>query len=213
MKLQPQAPMPKTVPDLFLASTSPRRLELLSQAGLKFHTLAPQVDETPVRGESGRAMVARLAREKALSVLGELGARAVIVIAADTTVVAPTAGSKAGKILGKPTDSGEAFKMLKSLQGKTHTVFTGYCLAAPGKKPWVRVVQTHVTMRKLSVQQMQVYAGLAEPMDKAGAYAAQGLGQALIEEIRGSYSNVVGLPVAQVLQDLEAQFHYRPFLA
>lgn len=198
--------------ELFLASTSPRRLELLSQAGLKFHTLAPQVDETPRKGESAQKMVARLAREKALSVLGELGGRAVIVLAADTTVVAPHAGRGSGKILGKPQDAAEALSMLKRLQGKTHTVYTGYCLASPDKKPWVRVVQTRVKMRKLTSQQMLIYANSSEPLDKAGAYAAQGLGQALIEELRGSYSNVVGLPVAQVLQDLESRFDYRPFL-
>lgn len=200
-------------PEIFLASTSPRRLELLSAAGLKFHTLAPQVDEAVLPRENGKTMVARLAREKALSVLGELGPRNVVVIAADTTVVAPATRGRVGKILGKPANAAEALAMLKSLHGKTHTVYTGYCIATPNKKPWVRVVQTRVKMRKLSYDQMRAYANLTEPLDKAGGYGAQGVGGSMIEEIRGSYSNVVGLPVAQVLQDLEKRFGLRLFLA
>lgn len=202
----------KDFPRIVLASTSPRRIELLQGLGLKPLVRSPDADETPGRGESPRALVSRLARAKAASVahglegpgLGEPS----LVIAADTIVVAP--GGK--KILGKPRDAAEARAMLRSLAGHTHTVLTGYCIhpvgvpGPAGARPLVRVITSKVTMRKLSVADIAAYVATGEPMDKAGSYAAQGIGMALIESIRGSYANVVGLPVAQLLSDLEDRF-------
>jgi septum formation protein len=186
---------------IVLASSSPRRIELLTQLGLRFETRSPDVDEEPRRGESPRALVARLARDKAGAVDGQLGGGSRLVIAADTIVVAP--GGK--RVLGKPRDRAEAARMLRAIAGKTHEVLTGYCLLAP-EDSVVRVVRSSVRIRKLSGAEIEAYLSTGESMDKAGAYAAQGHGAALIEEIRGSYTNVVGLPVAQLALDLEKRF-------
>ncbi len=202
------APAPK----IYLASTSPRRQELLLQQGLRFQTIAPQVDETPKRSENGRAMVGRLAKAKARAALVGVNEFPAIVIAADTTVVAP--GGKL--ILGKPEDMAEAHAMLTRLQGKTHVVYTGYCIlgvASAGAKPRERaqVVASRVTFRKMNAAQIASYAALVQPLDKAGAYAAQGAGMSIIDSIQGSYANVVGLPISQVLADLEKHFGYSLF--
>ena len=206
---------------LILASTSPRRRELLQQAGIQAKILSPETDEIEIPGEKPEKMVLRLAREKAeaaaLKALTQTAPKAlvregILLLAADTTVVAP--GQKG--TLGKPRNKKDAERMLSLLSGQTHTVYTGYCileLQPSGKKDGLlhshlmgRVVKSKVKMRALSKKEIQIYIASGEPMDKAGAYAAQGLGGALIEEIRGSYSNVVGLPVCQVLQDLEERF-------
>ena len=193
--------MPTRV-QIILASTSPRRIDLLTQAGLKPRVLAPDADETMLKGESPRAMVARLALLKARAVAPRVRGSALI-IAADTTVVAP--GGK--KVLGKPADKRDARRMLSMLSGRVHTVLTGYCIfPADGRKPVVRVVVSRVRMRRLSAKDIACYVRTGEPMDKAGSYGAQGIGMALIESLSGSYSNVVGLPICQVLKDLETQF-------
>jgi septum formation protein len=152
--------------------------------------------------------VARLASEKAGSVmqmaLWKHGAA--LIIAADTIVVAPDGRT----VLGKPRDEAEARRMLGKLAGRTHTVLTGYCILAAAREMEperiVRVVTSRVTMRKLDKSAIERYVASGEPMDKAGAYAAQGLGNALIDRISGSYTNVVGLPMTQLLQDLERKF-------
>jgi len=193
---------------IVLASTSPRRIYLMSQVHLKVEVLRPVADEAPRPREKPLALVKRLARDKAESVMGVTVQRfgKAIILAADTIVVAPNKRT----ILGKPQDADEARKMLKSLAGKTHTVFTGYCLmsVAPGKKPkiLVRVVPAKVKMRPMSKEAIERYVATGEPMDKAGSYAAQGMGMALIDQISGSYTTVVGLPMTQVLQDLEKSF-------
>lgn len=198
---------------VILASTSPRRIELLKAAGLEVEVRAPDADETPKKGELAKAMVARLAREKAQSLMKDLlwEHGAAIVIAADTTVVAPNGKT----ILGKPVDEADARRMLKMLAGKTHTVHTGFCILSIARemKPErvVRVVTTKVTMRKLTAADIEAYVKTREPMDKAGSYAAQGLGMALIERISGSYTNVVGLPLSQLLLDLERKFGFSLF--
>lgn len=184
---------------IVLASTSPRRVDLMKQVGFKFEIVSPLVDETPKRGEKPEKLVARLAFEKANSVVHQFPDR--VILAADTIVVTPD--SK--KILGKPASVSDAEKMLKLISGKTHTVLTGYCVIARGK-PLVRVIKTKVTMRKLDTSAIRRYIATGEPMDKAGAYAAQGIGMALIEKIAGSYTNVVGLPIAEVARDLEKVF-------
>jgi septum formation protein len=196
---------------LVLASTSPRRIELMRQAGFNVQVESPDADETPKRGESPRTLVARLARAKAISVArkGFRGgaSETQLIIAADTIVVAPNGKS----ILGKPRDIADAKKTLGVLAGKRHSVFTGYCILPVGRdgtpgKPLVRVVGSKVKMRKLSRTDIERYVKTGEPMDKAGSYAAQGIGMVLIEGIQGSYTNVVGLPMCQLLADLEKSF-------
>lgn len=194
-----------------LASSSPRRIEFMKLAGLSVQIQSPDIDETPKRGESPKALVARLAREKALSVANrgfQGGASEVqLVIAADTIVVSPNGK----KILGKPADETDARKMLASLSGKKHSVFTSYCVVPVKRngsvgKPLVRVVGSKVKMRKLTARDIDRYIKTGEPMDKAGSYGAQGKGMVLIEGIQGSYTNVVGLPMCQLLADLEKHF-------
>jgi septum formation protein len=198
---------PITCP-IILASTSPRRIDLMKQVGLPCFVRAPEADETPRKGESPRALVSRLAREKAESMLTLAlhDFAAALIIGADTIVIAPTGG----RILNKPRDAKEACRMLAALAGKTHTVLTGYCILSAAResrpKPLVRVVSTKVTMRALTKKDIAGYVATGEPMDKAGAYAAQGVGMALIDRIQGSYTNVVGLPVSDILEDLEKTF-------
>ncbi len=193
---------------LFLASTSPRRLELMNQVKIPVHVLSPQdIDETPHKNESPRALVRRLAQEKAISVQGRAKTHALagFILAADTIVVTP----RPFQILGKPRHVQEAEEMLQKLSGQTHSVLTGYCLlyfhsSEHGVPPVVRVIQSRVTLCPLTPLAIHNYVATQEPMDKAGAYAAQGQGMKWIQSIQGSYSNIVGLPIAQVLMDLES---------
>ena len=199
---------------LILASTSPRRKELLKSIRISSQIAAPHVDEKPQRGEAPRHLVRRLAFEKAKSVAKNLihSGTMRLILAADTIVLSP----QGNKILGKPKDKKEAFKMLSTLAGKTHTVLTAYCIFPVGKgeksNPLIRIVCSRVTMRDLTASAIRNYIRLDKPFDKAGSYAAQGLGMALILRISGSYTNVVGLPVAQLLLDLEREFGISPFL-
>ncbi len=206
MDLNPHCP-------IILASSSPRRIELMKMAGIDVIVRAPEVDEAVRRGEGPKAMVGRLARAKAeavlTSVLGEHGAA--IIIAADTTVVGPDGRS----ILGKPKSEAEAFRMLKKILGKTHTVHTGYCILAGAREMKleriVRIVSSKVTMRMLDDQGIRAYLAVGESMDKAGSYAAQGSGMMLIRKINGSHTNVIGLPMAELIQDLEKKFGITAF--
>ncbi len=191
-------------PKWILASSSPRRIELLRTVGLDPTVIKPEVDETEIPGEAPARMVSRLSREKALAVAGTQPRRGTcIVIAADTTVVAPDGKT----ILGKPLNAKDARRMLTWLAGKEHTVLTSYTLwigrTRGEPKLLTRVVRTRVKMRRLSAKRIAAFVQSGEPMDKAGAYAAQGFGMGFIESIRGSYTNVVGLPISQLLQDLE----------
>jgi septum formation protein len=194
---------------ILLASTSPRRIDLLRQSGLTVEVVTPHADETPQRGEKPAALVRRLSRMKALSVLEAALAQYphCLILGADTIVVAP--GSQ--KILGKPVDPVDARRMLRLIAGREHTVLTGYTWVeakAGEEKPrsHTRVVSTRVRMRALTPAMIAQYVATGEPLDKAGSYAAQGLGGTLVESNRGSYTNVVGLPVTQVLGDLEKVF-------
>lgn len=203
---------PLNVP-IILASTSPRRIELMNAIQLPCLVESPPIKEVHRRGETPRQMVRRLAKEKAVSVIPEVLRKlgAAVIIAADTIVVAPDGG----KILGKPENTSDAIRMLRKLVGKTHTVLTGYCILSIGRgverECWVRVVTSRVKMRPLSEKGIRNYIQLDKPFDKAGSYAAQGLGMALIESINGSYTNVVGLPVTQLLKDLEKRFGIFPW--
>lgn len=174
-----------------LASGSPRRRELLRDLGLRFDVRAPNVDETRKSGESARRYVARLAKEKHTAV-AERYLKCVIV-AADTIVVL---GSR---ILGKPRNRNEARRMLRALSGKTHRVLTAVCVGHAGNAR-VKVATTFVRFRPLSPEQIAKYLRSGESMDKAGAYGAQGRGRVLIASIRGSYTNVIGLPVAETVK-------------
>jgi septum formation protein len=184
---------------LILASSSPRRAEILRNAGISFFVLTSAIDETPVPGESPNDLVLRLANAKAELV----AARAVgpaIVIAADTIVTLD------GKILGKPRSSDDARRMLEQLSGRTHCVVTGVALTRlPDAAHLEFVESTLVHFDPLSSEEISAYLSTGEPYDKAGAYAIQGRAARYIPRIEGCYFNVVGLPLARVtaaLQDL-----------
>jgi septum formation protein len=183
---------------LVLASASPRRQELLRNAGIKFTVLPADVDESPLPGEGARDCARRLAREKAWKVWG--ARQRDPVLGADTIVVVD------GTILGKPVDPNDAARMLRLLAGRTHQVVTGVCLVLSNGDIVVDSETTLVTMAELSDQEILDYVATGEPMDKAGAYAIQGIASRWIPRIEGDYTNVVGLPVAWVyrmLRDLQ----------
>ena len=181
---------------IILASASPRRRQLLEMLGLPFRAIAPDVDESLLPSEQPEAYVTRLARDKARSVAArEPGAH---VLAADTTVVLR------GQVFGKPADSAEAGAMLRRLQGRKHQVMTAVAVAQDGRVEHALDV-TDVTFRRLSDGQIDEYVATGEPLDKAGAYAIQGKGAALVEGIRGDFFGVMGLPLRLAL-DLLARF-------
>lgn len=182
----------KTNLKLILASGSPRRAKLLQQAGLSFDVIVPEIDESPLPNEPPADFVLRTAREKAESI----PAGDAVVLAADTAVV------DGRKILGKPIDSADAAAMLRSLSGRTHLVMTGVCLYTTEKVHCFHV-ETEVTFRKLSEEEILDYVASGEPMDKAGAYAIQGGAAKMARRVNGSYSNVVGLPLCEVIEELE----------
>ena len=172
-----------------LASRSPRRARLLREAGYKIDVMPADVDESRLDGESPRRYVARLAAAKAAAVASRAAGR--IVVAADTIVLID------GLVLGKPADPRDAASMLKRLSGRTHEVLTGVVVARDGRR-LEAVETTRVTFAMLEPARIAWYAGTGEPDDKAGAYAVQGIGSRFVERIEGSYTNVVGLPVALV---------------
>jgi septum formation protein len=184
------------MPKLILASSSPRRAEILHNAGFPFTVISSAVDETAFPGEAPREYVARVAAAKAELV----AARAVgpaIVLAADTVVVLDE------RILGKPRTEQDARHMLKALSGRTHTVLTGVTLIRlPDAERSDFVESTQVEFAELSDEQITCYLNTEEPHDKAGAYAIQGRAGRYIPRIEGCYFNVVGLPVARVQRAL-----------
>ena len=174
---------------LVLASASPRRASLLRAAGIPFEVDAPNIDEDPLPGESPEQYVVRVARDKALAVACRKSGK--LVLGADTTVVV------GGAILGKPADATEARNMLQRLSGRAHDVLTGVALRDGGRE-WTAVVSTEVRFLPITPAEIDSYIASGEPLDKAGAYAIQGLASRFIERIDGSYTNVVGLPVGVV---------------
>ncbi|MBJ6137268.1 Maf family protein [Marinobacter litoralis] len=176
------------MPDLILASASPRRAELLLQIGLKFHVQPADIDETPASLETPEHYVERLAREKALCVAREHPEK--LVLGSDTSVIHNE------EILGKPETPEQAVAMLQALSGSTHQVLTAVALAH-NKECWSRVVVTDVTFRELEAEEIRAYVASGEPMDKAGGYGIQGLGGIFVSSIKGSYSAVVGLPLQE----------------
>jgi septum formation protein len=174
---------------LILASASPRRAELLRAAAIEFEIHCADVDESVRAGERPEAYVRRVAVEKARAIAARMADS--VVLAADTTVVVDA------QILGKPADAADARRMLRMLAGRSHEVLTGVCLMHDGAED-VRVASTRVTFAPMDDEEIQSYVASGEPADKAGAYALQGLASRFVTRIAGSYSNVVGLPVAEV---------------
>ena len=179
-----------TVSPLTLASSSPRRRQLLEMLGIPVRVVPPNVPEVRRSLETAVDYVERLARDKALSVPGDL------VLGADTTVVVRDA------ILEKPADPADALRMLQQLQGRTHQVVTSVALVADEAVHQATDV-TNVTFRRVDQAFLEAYVATGEPMDKAGAYGIQGYGAALVERIEGDFFSVMGLPVRLVLGLLE----------
>ena len=179
---------------LILASSSPRRADLLRAAGIPFEVVPVDVDESVLRLEPPGEHVRRLAREKADAVFG--ANPDAVVLAADTIVLV------GGEIMGKPRDAADATRMLRLLSGREHEVLTGVAIVAK-RGPVVEVARTRVWLNPLSELEIAEYVATGEPLDKAGGYGIQGLGSRFIDRIQGNYSNVVGLPVALVYRLLK----------
>ncbi|HZR30987.1 MAG TPA: Maf family protein [Terriglobales bacterium] len=187
---------------LILASASPRRRELLRAAGIEFAVEAANLPEEPRPGEAPRKFAERLAREKARAVFGRQRGPAAWVLGADTVVIVDHA------ILGKPADEADAARMLRLLSGRTHKVITGVCLVGSRNGEVAEDVRSETTlvhMDPLSAEEIRDYVASGEPMDKAGAYAIQGVASRWISRIEGCYFNVVGLPVPLVHRMMREQ--------
>jgi septum formation protein len=180
---------------IILASESSRRVDILRTLGISFSIIPPNIEEERRKDESPRDFVSRMAHEKAHKV-GMLFPEN-WVIGADTVVVLRN------RVLGKPKGNVDAFNMLKALRGKWHKVFTGYCVLNIAKNAVLRdVAETKVFIRDLADEEIMRYVKTLEPLDKAGSYAVQGKGGHMVKEIKGSYTNVVGLPICEVAEAL-----------
>lgn len=191
---------------MYLASQSPRRRQLLEAAGFSLTIVPADIDETRQEGETPTHLVERLARQKAEATRGSLAGRATedVLLAADTIV-----WTEDGDVLGKPTDEKAARAMLRELSGRAHHVSTGVCLmhldpTAQALSTRSFVETTRVSFFDLTDEEIRAYVASGEPMDKAGAYGIQGRGRLLVSGIEGDWANVVGLPVARVVRELEA---------
>ena len=182
--------------ELFLASASPRRRELLAQIAVPCVTQIASIDETPLPAEPAAVYVERLALEKARAGLRALGEPAdAVVLGADTAVVLD------GRILGKPADFAESREMLLSLSGRSHQVMTAVALVGAGRES-SRVVTSEVSFRTLGEAEIAAYWASGEPCDKAGSYGIQGLAAVFVNHMQGSYSAVVGLPLCETAEML-----------
>ncbi len=189
-------PIYQTCKPLVLASASPRRQHYFQELGLEYRSHPAGIAEVVRSGENPQSFVKRMAEEKARSIMAFYPES--WIVAADTEV------SLAGSVLGKPEDSKNAVAMLMRLSGKEHLVQTGICLACRQEGVVaVRSVTTRVVFSPFSEQVARAYAATGEPLDKAGAYGIQGQGAFLVQEVNGSYSNVVGLPLCELLLMLE----------
>jgi septum formation protein len=188
---------PATPPDLILASASPRRRELLERLGLSVQVEPVDLDESPLPDEAPRAYAARLARDKGAVALSRLAGDDPPVLSADTAVVV---GSE---IFGKPADGAAAAAMLGRLAGRRHDVITAYALHFRGALV-ERLVATAVSFRLIAPAEIEAYVASGEWQGKAGGYAIQGIAAVFATEVRGSITNVIGLPLAEVIADLRA---------
>jgi septum formation protein len=179
-----------------LASASPRRQDLLRSVGLKFKIIPAHVNEEYLAGESPREHVKRLSLSKAMAIAQKYPDA--WVLGADTIVVID------GLILGKPKNKKKAREMLEALSDREHKVFTGFTLAHVATKVYkTKVISSAVQFKRISSEEMEWYVSCDEPYDKAGGYAAQGRGASFIKSIRGSYTNVIGLPLCEVMEELQ----------
>lgn len=200
-------------PRLILASASPRRRHFLEQLGLRFEVRAADISESPRPRETPARYAIRVAEEKAAAVANRLAqrelARRELIIAADTIV------ARGRRLLPKPSSMADAARMLRFLSGRSHIVVTGVCILERVRGQIARrksfAVSTRVWFKKLCEDEIRGYVRTGEPMDKAGAYAIQGIGSFLVRRIAGSYTNVVGLPVAELLDCLEREFGVKVF--
>jgi septum formation protein len=181
-------------PPIILASASPRRQELLKNAGIALEVRPADIPEIPHAGEAPVTFAERMAREKAHAVRASLPER--VILAADTVVAVEN------EILGKPANTEDAVRMLRLLSGRTHAVTTGVCLTVQGRED-VRSETTAVEFSRMTEAEIRDYVATGEPMDKAGAYAIQGGASRWITRVDGDYNNVVGLPVELVLKMLK----------
>lgn len=192
---------------LVLASASPRRRGFLHQLGYSFEVVTPATEEKSRPGEGAADYVRRNASEKAQDVARRVAAGAVV-IAADTVVVLR------GRIMEKPRSESDAHGMLRALSGQVHQVITGVCVRGPGRQGAEKVcalaVSTDVEFKELADDEIAAYIHSGEPMDKAGAYAIQGRAAYMIRQIRGSYTNVVGLPLTELEEILADEFGVKP---
>lgn len=191
--------MPSGTDFVHLASSSPRRRQLLAQIGVPFQVIEVEVDESIAPGEAPPAYVSRLAAAKAGAGLqrSRAAGSARPVLAADTAVVID------GAILGKPRDRADALRMLRLLSGRTHEVFTAVALATPERLASV-VSRSEVRFRDIAEAEAHAYWDTGEPRDKAGAYAIQGRGAVFVADLRGSHSGVMGLPLYETAQFLRS---------
>ncbi len=180
--------------DIVLASASPRRRELLRSAGIRALIVPADLDETPRPQEAPADLVQRLSLAKAR----RIASAGTIVLAADTVVVVDD------NILGKPVDAADAGRMLRSLSGRTHAVLTGLSVIDPSGSARTHVERTDVTFVTLTAADIDWYVATGEPLDKAGAYGIQGAAARFVERVRGSYTNIVGLPLAVAVDMLRA---------
>lgn len=186
----------KTLPKLYLASSSPRRRQILEAIGLPFKVIRAEVDEIDPSSHSVEQGVIENAELKARAALKALKDPTDIVITADTLVVLDD------QVLSKPKNSDDVVAMLTSLSGRKHRVVTGMAIQTLSGKKSLAAVSSWVTFRSLSIDEMKNYAATREPYDKAGSYAVQGLGTLFIEKIEGSYTNIMGFPVEKFLTEL-----------
>ncbi|MFA5517301.1 MAG: Maf family nucleotide pyrophosphatase [Desulfuromonadales bacterium] len=186
------------VPQIVLASASPRRRELLASVGIDFAVVASEIPEELGPGETPSEHVLRLSREKAIEVAGRAEVPGRWFIGSDTIVL------RDGDVLGKPRDAAEAAGMLRSLSDRTHRVLSGYAVHdRRSGATEADVIATTVRFRRLTEAEIAGYIATGEPQDKAGAYAIQGIGAFMVRGIEGSYTNVVGLPLCEVVETLE----------
>ncbi len=189
---------------LILASSSPRRRELLLNLRIPFKVIPSRVDEKFDGTEDFREFAMSMAKEKAMEVYDRL--KDGWILGADTIVIVD------GRLFGKPKDYDDAKHMLKFLSGREHTVITGFCIIDPGGDlSYIEAVESRVRIRELSEEEIDAYLETGEPFDKAGAYAVQGIGSFMIKSINGSYTNVVGLPVCEVIFALKRLGALRKF--